>query len=145
MPRLRRPRRRIFRTFIDEKHPKNDIQLAAVVAFYHRFVALEGQRRESITKEDFLEGCRQSNRQRPPRPDQTMINAYQQGLLDRGEPGQYVINSVGENLVAVVLPDDGGETEERGTVNRQIARKKRARKNSRRQEDGKEKEDEGRQ
>ena len=137
------PAAKDIRTFIDEKHPKNDIQLAAVVAFYHRFVALEGQRRESITKEDFLEGCRQSNRQRPPRPDQTMINAYQQGLLDRGEPGQYVINSVGENLVAVVLPDDGGETKERGTVNRQIARKKRARKNSRGKKTAKKKKTKG--
>ena len=72
-----------------------------------------------------------------------MINAYQQGLLDRGDPGQYVINSVGENLVAVVLPDDGGKTEERGTVNRKTAVRKRAQKNSRGKRTAKKKKTEG--
>ena len=31
------PAAKNIRTFIDEKHPKNDVQLAAVVAFYRCF------------------------------------------------------------------------------------------------------------
>ncbi len=43
------------------------------------------------------------------RPAQTLINAHQQGLLDKGaERGTYVINSVGENLVAMALPGGTG-------------------------------------
>jgi len=38
-------------------------------------------------------------------PGQTLRNAHHGGLLDRGEGrGLYVINTVGENLVAMTLP-----------------------------------------
>jgi hypothetical protein len=32
------------------------------------------------------------------------VNAYQDGVLDRGRTGHYKLNSVGENLVAMALP-----------------------------------------
>jgi hypothetical protein len=33
-----------------------------------------------------------------------LVNAYQDGVLDRGRTGHYKLNSVGENLVAMALP-----------------------------------------
>lgn len=39
-------------------------------------------------------------------PYQTLSNAHNLGLLDRGsEKGMFTINTVGENLVAMTLPD----------------------------------------
>jgi hypothetical protein len=117
---------RDIRSFIKEKDPKNDSQMAAVVAYYHQFVAPESQRKESITSEDLIEACRQSDRARPTRPAQTLVNAYGQGLLNRGEQGHYSLNAVGENLVAMVLPDKSGETGARRTANRRPVGKSRA-------------------
>jgi len=37
-----------------------------------------------------------------------MINAYKAGVFDKAASGRYKLNSVGENLVAMVLPGDGG-------------------------------------
>jgi hypothetical protein len=39
---------------------------------------------------------------------QTLLNAHNLGLLDKGtEKATFSINSVGENLVAMTLPDEG--------------------------------------
>ena len=51
----------------------------------------------------------ESGRDRFGNPLQTLNNAHTLGLLDRGpEKGTFVINSVGENLVAMILPDRSG-------------------------------------
>jgi len=115
---------RDIRSFIQEKDPKNDSQLAVVVAYYYQFVAPQDQRRDSITSADLVEACRQSDRARPLRPAQTLVNAYGQGLLNRGEQGHYSLNPVGENLVAMVLPDESGATGARRTASRRPAGKK---------------------
>ena len=94
-----------IRTFIESKKPRTDTQLAAVVAYYHRFVAPDEKRKDSISKEDILSACRLANRVRPPRPQQTLVNAFAAGYFDKADRGQYQLNSVGENLVAVALPD----------------------------------------
>ena len=40
------------------------------------------------------------------RPAQTLVNAHYQGYLEKGtQRGTYVINTVGENLVAMALPE----------------------------------------
>ena len=37
-------------------------------------------------------------------PAQTLRNAKNLGYLDGGSPGEFAVNSVGENLVAMTLP-----------------------------------------
>jgi hypothetical protein len=82
--------------------------MAAVVAYYHHFEAPLSDRKDSIGKEDLVDACRKSDRARPKRPEQVLVNAYHAGLFDRaGKAGQYRLNSVGENLVAMVLPEQG--------------------------------------
>jgi hypothetical protein len=93
-----------IKRFVGDKAPKSDVHFAATVAYYHQFVAPTGQRKDSITKEDIVEACRQVDRKRPKVPAQVMVNAYQDGLFDRGGKGHYKLNSVGENLVAMALP-----------------------------------------
>src|SRR5579863_4921816 len=97
-----------LKTFVEEKKPKNDVQFAATVAYYHRFEAATDQRRAEINADDLQEGCRLVGRERLKRPGQTLINAHTLGLLNKGsQSGYYGVNSVGENLVAVALPGDG--------------------------------------
>ena len=95
-----------LKTFVAEKNPKTDVHFAAAVAYYYRFEASSDKHKDSINKEDLINAIRIVNRDRLKNPGQTLNNAYKLGLLDKGgERGEYSINMVGENLVAVVLPD----------------------------------------
>ncbi len=97
-----------IKTFIDAKSPQTDNQFAAAVAYYYRFEAPAAQRKEAITKDDLQEACRRIGRERLKHPAQTLVNAHSQGYIDRGsERGTYLINTVGENLVAMALPESG--------------------------------------
>jgi hypothetical protein len=88
------------------KNPKSDNQMTAVVAYYYHFGAPAAERKDSIGKEELIDACRKSDRKRPARPEQVLVNTYHAGLLDKAGPsGQYKLNSVGENLVAMVLPE----------------------------------------
>lgn len=104
-----------IRTFVTEKNPSSDNQFAATVAHYYRFVAPQANRKDAITAEDLQQACRLTGRNRLSKPGQTLINAHTHGLLDKGaNRGEYVISTVGENLVAVSLPGGAIATETRG-------------------------------
>ena len=94
-----------IKTFVEEKNPKTDIHFTAVVAYYYQFECLESERKESITPTDLKTATRLVNRERLKHPDITLANAMNAGLLDKISHGHYAINSVGENLVAMILPD----------------------------------------
>lgn len=93
-----------IKKFVKDKAPKSDVHFAATVAYYYEFKAPEAQRKDAITKEDLVEACRRVDRKRPKRSAQVLVNAYHDGLFDRGGKGSYKLNSVGENLVAMALP-----------------------------------------
>lgn len=101
-----------IKKFVTDKAPRSDVHFAATVAYYHQFKAPENQRKDSITKEDLVEACRQVDRKRSKVPAQVLVNAYHDGLFDRGGKGHYKLNSVGENLVAMALPGtaEGGKS-----------------------------------
>jgi hypothetical protein len=94
-----------IKSFVDEKTPLSDMHFATVVAYFHRFMAAE--KKDAIGAEDLQEATRLVGRQRLQNPGQTMINASSSGLLDKVGRGLYRVNTVGENLVALVLPGDG--------------------------------------
>jgi hypothetical protein len=96
-----------IKKFVTDKAPRSDVHFAATVAYYHQFKAPENQRKDSITREDLVDACRQVDRKRPKVPAQVLVNAYHDGLFDRGGKGHYKLNSVGENLVAMALPGTG--------------------------------------
>jgi hypothetical protein len=93
-----------IKTFVAVKQPSSDTHFAATVAYYYQFVATPAARKESIGKDDLVDAFRTADRKRPTKPAQVLVNAYHEGILDRAEKGQYKLNSVGENLVAMVLP-----------------------------------------
>jgi hypothetical protein len=102
-----------IKSFVERKNPTSDTQFAATIAYYFRFEAPPELRKDSITSSDLQEACRQVGRTRIRYPVQTLVNAHGQGLLDRGDRGAYLINTVGENLVAVALPADSSSSTQR--------------------------------
>lgn len=110
-----------IKSFVSQKSPKGDTQFAATVAYYHQFVA--PQRKASITKDDIVDACRKVVRRQPASPAQVLVNAYNDGLFDRAGTGEYALNSVGENLVAMALPE--GESSARRTTRKKPARQAR--------------------
>ena len=103
------------------KKPTNDVQFAATVAYFHRFEAPQGERKSEVNSDDLQNACRLAGRKRLVHPGQTLRNAVNLGLLDKSGRGTFAINSVGENLVAMTLPQDSSA----GTAPK--ARAKRAR------------------
>lgn len=94
-----------LKTFVASKKPSSDAQFAAVIAYYYRFEAKEGEKKIAVGSEDLQNACRLASRDRLSNPGQTLRNACSRGLLDKADgKGEYAINTVGENLVAVTLP-----------------------------------------
>jgi hypothetical protein len=97
---------RDIRSFIQQKNPRNERHLAAVVAYFFQLEAPEAQRKDAISSQDLTDASRAANWSRPKHPAQTLINAFNSGYLDKtSERGRYRLNAVGENLVAMVLPE----------------------------------------
>jgi hypothetical protein len=86
------------------KAPKSDQQFAATVAYYFRFEASPAERRDSINGELLQGATRLAGRNRLANPHYTLKNAKAAGYLDSISRGEFTINSVGENLVAMTLP-----------------------------------------
>jgi hypothetical protein len=119
---------RDIQSFVNQKNPQTDIQLATTIAYYYRFEAPEKDRREEIDAALLREACRLAGRPgKLVHPLMTLHNAHGKGLLDKGSTrGTFTINSVGENLVGMTLPGDASQpARSRGT---KAARKKPARK-----------------
>jgi hypothetical protein len=93
-----------IKTFIAAKAPKSDVQFAATVAYYYRFEAPPANRHETINGDTLQEAARLAGRARLANPGKTLNNAKTLGYLDVTTPGEFSVNSVGENLVAMTLP-----------------------------------------
>lgn len=100
-----------IKSFVDSKSPKSDNQFAAVVAYYYAFEAPADERHDTITAELLRDAARLAQRKRLGTPSVTLAHAKSRGYLDAVDRGQYRINSVGENLVAMTLPSSGPITE----------------------------------
>jgi len=104
-----------IKSFIASKEPKSDNQFAATVAYFYRFVAPQHERRESITADILQEATRLGARARLGDPGKTLRNAKDMGYLDPTDRGEFKINTVGENLVAMTLPGQGRVTPAKAT------------------------------
>jgi hypothetical protein len=98
-----------IKSFITSKKPRNDMQFAAAVAYYYRFVAKPDERLETINAEGLQNASRQARGGALHNPKATLNNAVASGFLDRAERGSFRLNTVGENLVAMTLPGDAKE------------------------------------
>ncbi len=96
-----------IRSFLNSKKPKNDVQFATTVAYYYAFEVPADKKKHSIGKSELIEAVRKYGWNRPKDPYKVLLNAKTLGYLDSSERGQFKINSVGENLVAMTLPGTG--------------------------------------
>jgi hypothetical protein len=117
-----------IKSFIQEKKPRSDNQFVTAVAHFYRFDAPQAQRRQTIDADFVREAIRLVNWKRMGNPLKTLNNAVNRGYLDRSERGQFAISTVGENLVARILPGGGGE---------ENSKKGRATKNKKKKKTGK--------
>lgn len=114
-----------IKQFTAAKAPKSDQQFAAVVAYFYRFEAPPAQRKETIDAATLQEAARLAGRRRPKKPAMTLTNAKNAGYLDMAGSGNYSLSTVGENLVAMTLPGNGGEgSSGRGGAKKKVAKKK---------------------
>lgn len=113
-----------IKTFIEGKKPKSDVQFATAVAYYYQFEAQAEIRKATIDASVLQEAARLAGRRRPPNPRMTLNNAKKLGYLDSSARGQFSINSVGENLVAMTLPGDGTDPARRPKRKKAKASKK---------------------
>jgi hypothetical protein len=95
-----------IKSFTTAKGPKSDQQFAAVVAYYYQFEAPADQRKDSIDVETMKEAARLVGRRQAPQWRFTLQNATNAGYLSVGGRGSYKLSPVGENLVAISLPDN---------------------------------------
>ena len=97
-----------IKSFIAAKAPKSDQQFATAVAYFYRFEASPAEKRDSVNGEFLQEAARLAGRNRLANPRVTLNNAKAAGYLDSPSRGEFTINSVGENLVAMTLPNGTG-------------------------------------
>lgn len=107
-----------IRSFVADKNPTSDMQFAATVAYWYHFEAPPAQQRNTIDSRLLQDAARQSGRKRPPHPRQTLNNAKNQGYLDSVSRGEFAINSVGENLVAMTLGRENKDFTSQGPASR---------------------------
>lgn len=99
-----------IKTFVGERSPKSDVQFVATVAYFHQFIAPDGEKKESITKDDLVDATRKAGWKRLELPGKTFDNAVQLGYVDRLGGGLFKLNAVGENLVAMTMGGNGAAT-----------------------------------
>ncbi len=118
-----------LKSFVNEKNPSSDMQFAVTVAYYYKFEAPENERKDSINSDTLQDAARLSSRTRLRNPGQTLINTSFNGMLDKAdEKGAYKINTVGENLVAMTLPQNS--TSKKAVKPRKPSKKKASTKSS---------------
>jgi hypothetical protein len=80
-----------------------------VTAYFYRFAAPQADRKDAITAKDLQEAGRQARGFGFTKPIVSLSNALKQGYFDRAGRGEFKLNAVGENLVAMTLPGVSGE------------------------------------
>src|SRR5437764_6325104 len=86
-------RRRDIKSFVAAKAPKNDVQFAAVAAYFYRFEASEAERKDVIVAQDLQTAGRQGRGYGFNKPLVTLNNAVALGYFDRGGRGEFKLNA----------------------------------------------------
>ena len=116
-----------IRTFFQEKRPSSDIEAAAVVAYYYKFLTPEEQREDGIDAQTLQEAFRLAGRPLPAKAIYTLVNARNAGYLDStGESGLYRLNPVGFNLVEHTLGKVEPKKEKKSLRKARVPRKRTA-------------------
>ncbi len=111
-----------IRAFFREKNPRNQLEAAAAVAFYLKYIESEAvNRREAIDATILEDELRKADYKQPKVHGQVLVDAKNAGYFDAAGTGQYKLNSVGYNLVKFALGKEG----ENEKITKRRPRKKR--------------------
>ncbi len=113
-----------IRSFFKEKTPGNNLEAAAAVAFYLRYLEDDSAKRETIDVETMMDEFRKADWKLPKVANQLLVDAKKAGYFDAVGTGEYKLNSVGYNLVKYAL----GENAPLEPKTNKKSRKKRGRK-----------------
>ncbi len=119
-----------IRSFTEMKSPKSDQQFTAVVAYFYQFEARPDDRKEAIDAETMKEAARLAGRPQVARWNMTLTNAKNAGYLDAAGGGKFKLSSVGENLVAITLPDNASPGRSKAKRASKRPKKKSSKKNA---------------
>jgi hypothetical protein len=97
-----------IKSFTTMKAPKSDQQFAAIVAYFYQFESKMEDRKDAIDAETMKDAARLVGRPQVSQWIMTLNNAKNAGYLDTAGNGKFKLSSVGENLVAITLPGNGG-------------------------------------
>ena len=110
-----------IKSFVQEKNPQSDVQFAAVTAYFYRFEAPQAEQKEAIGAKDLQDAARQARGYGFKDSLKTLNNGVSRGYFNRLGRGEFTLNAVGENLVAMVLP---GGLDEKGKSRKSSLKKK---------------------
>jgi hypothetical protein len=92
------------RSLKEQKKPKSAREMAAIVAYYLKELAPQGERRETIKTEDLERYFKQARYDPPKEIDQLLAASKRAGYFDLVTRGEYKLTRVGYNLVAHRMP-----------------------------------------
>jgi hypothetical protein len=93
-----------IRSLKEEKKPKSATQMAAVVGYYLKEMAPEGERRETIKTTDLEKYFIQAKYELPKKLEQVLVDSKRAGYFEVATRGEYKLTRVGHNLVAHRMP-----------------------------------------
>jgi len=93
-----------IRSLKEEKQPATASQMACIVGYYLREIAVDPEHKDTIIAQDIDKYFKQAGFKLPKRPDQLLVDCKQSGYFDFISSGVYKLNAVGHNLVAHSLP-----------------------------------------
>lgn len=91
-----------LKDFKEQKKPRTDSEMAAVIAYWLRDIAPD--RRDTVTRNDIEQYFKIGDHPLPKRPEFTLPNAKGAGYFELLGDGKYRLNPVGHNLVVHTLP-----------------------------------------
>jgi hypothetical protein len=112
-----------IKSFTSMKAPKSDQQFAALVAYFYQFESKMDERRDTIDAETMKDAARLAGRKQVAQWNMTLNNARNAGFLDAAGNGKFKLSSVGENLVAINLPGNGGSATNRSNNSKRKVKK----------------------
>ncbi|MGB7991646.1 MAG: hypothetical protein WCF44_19760 [Candidatus Methylophosphatis roskildensis] len=95
-----------IRTLKEQKQPNSAKQMACVVAYYLKELAVPEERKDTVSTPDLERYFKQAGYKLSSRMAQVLVDAKSSGYFESTGRGEYKLNAVGHNLVAHNLPSE---------------------------------------
>jgi hypothetical protein len=94
-----------IRMLKEEKNPQNNKQMACLVAYYLRDIAVGEEHKDTISTTDIDKYFKLANYPLPEQVKDVLQKTKLSGYLDEAGRGKYKLNAIGYNLVVHNLPE----------------------------------------